>query len=234
MNTIITSGNFITSTTDTPINARSRINSITDIPTIENPAIGEIFYCIENKTLYVITGLKSKTVAGITLQNAAIDTYTPVCQGGDNAFTVDSELSDTSTNPVENRVISAQFQTVTESIDQTNINVNTLQAEVTATASKVDTVVGTVSNKQDKLISGTNIKTVNGKSLLGEGDIEIVGTADIDLDDTVTEDSSNAVTSAGIFQAIVNKVDGKFKVLTQTDYNGMESHDSKTFYFILK
>ena len=30
-----------------------------------------------------------------------------------------------------------------------------------------------VKNKQDKLVSGTNIKTVNGNSLLGEGDIEI-------------------------------------------------------------
>lgn len=30
-----------------------------------------------------------------------------------------------------------------------------------------------VQNKQDKLVSGTNIKTVNGNSLLGEGDVEI-------------------------------------------------------------
>jgi hypothetical protein len=29
--------------------------------------------------------------------------------------------------------------------------------------------------KQDKLISGTNIKTINGNSLLGNGDISISG-----------------------------------------------------------
>ncbi len=32
-----------------------------------------------------------------------------------------------------------------------------------------------LANKQDKLVSGTNIKTVNGNSLLGSGDIEISG-----------------------------------------------------------
>ena len=30
-----------------------------------------------------------------------------------------------------------------------------------------------IKNKQDKLVSGTNIKTINGKSILGYGNIEI-------------------------------------------------------------
>lgn len=53
---------------------------------------------------------------------------------------VDTELSTTSTNPVENRVIT------------NNLN-----------------------NKQPLLISGTNIKTINSQSLLGEGNINIQG-----------------------------------------------------------
>lgn len=35
-------------------------------------------------------------------------------------------------------------------------------------------------NKQDKLVSGTNIKTVNGNSLLGNGDIQIAGGGNVD------------------------------------------------------
>ena len=31
-----------------------------------------------------------------------------------------------------------------------------------------------LSTKQDTLISGTNIKTINGQSLMGEGDINII------------------------------------------------------------
>ena len=40
-----------------------------------------------------------------------------------------------------------------------------------------------LSNKQDTLVSGTNIKTINGESLLGSGDITITsgGISDEDL-----------------------------------------------------
>lgn len=41
-----------------------------------------------------------------------------------------------------------------------------------------------VSNKQDKLVSGTNIKTINGNSLLGSGDIVISGGGGGGYDDT--------------------------------------------------
>lgn len=48
-----------------------------------------------------------------------------------------------------------------------------------------------LSGKQDILVSGTNIKTINGNSLLGEGDITIQagGTVDTEMSDT----SENAV-----------------------------------------
>ncbi|MFX4056737.1 MAG: hypothetical protein EHV01_000130 [Spiroplasma sp. hy2] len=39
-------------------------------------------------------------------------------------------------------------------------------------------------DKQDKLISGTNIKTINGNSLLGSGDISISGSSDWELVNT--------------------------------------------------
>lgn len=41
-----------------------------------------------------------------------------------------------------------------------------------------------VSNKQDTLVSGTNIKTINGNSLLGSGDIVISGGEGGGYDDT--------------------------------------------------
>lgn len=58
---------------------------------------------------------------------------------------VDDSLSTTSTNPVQNRVI-------TEAIYA----------------------------KQDELHSGVNIKTINGQSILGQGNIDISGTASTD------------------------------------------------------
>lgn len=43
-----------------------------------------------------------------------------------------------------------------------------------------------INTKQDKLISGTNIKTINGNDILGEGDITIEG-GDVDLSNYYTK-----------------------------------------------
>lgn len=54
--------------------------------------------------------------------------------------------------------------------------VETLTEEVgevpTTYATKIELETG-LNNKQDTLISGTNIKTINNQSLLGEGNIEV-------------------------------------------------------------
>lgn len=45
-----------------------------------------------------------------------------------------------------------------------------------------------LNNKQDTLVSGTNIKTINGKNILGEGNIVIEGGGSVDLTGYATED----------------------------------------------
>ena len=48
--------------------------------------------------------------------------------------------------------------------------------------SEAETLYATLdglNNKQDKLVSGTNIKTINGTSILGSGNITIEGGRDI-------------------------------------------------------
>lgn len=81
----------------------------------------------------LISGYNIKTINGQDLLG----------QGGieiSGGGTVDSELSETSENPVQNKVITTALN-----------------------------------GKQDTLVSGTNIKTINGNSILGEGNIEITG-----------------------------------------------------------
>jgi len=43
----------------------------------------------------------------------------------------------------------------------------------------INKIVGNIANKQDTLVSGTNIKTINGNSLLGGGNLVISGTGDV-------------------------------------------------------
>lgn len=50
-----------------------------------------------------------------------------------------------------------------------------------------------VANKQDQLVSGTNIKTVNGQSLLGNGNIQIEGGGTINCDTELSTTSENPV-----------------------------------------
>ncbi len=69
------------------------------------------------------------------------------------------------------------------------------------TKSEIDSKIG---NKQDTLISGTNIKTINGNDILGEGNIEIQGGG-----------GSNVWTG------------------TEEEYNALETIDPETIYIIM-
>lgn len=78
-----------------------------------------------------------------------------------------------------------------------------------ASQSDLETVSGAVAGKQDQLISGTNIKTINNESILGSGNIDIQGggvdvvqttgdsTTDVMSQDAVTTQLGRFVTVAG-------------------------------------
>lgn len=87
---------------------------------------------------------------------------------------IDNELSSTSANPVQNHVI-------------------------TEALSNINTALG---DKQETLVSGTNIKTINGESILGSGDIS-TGTVDQTYDPT----STNAQSGTAVLQAVSADID---------------------------
>ena len=114
------------------------------------------------------------------------------------------------------------------------------------------------SSKQDTLVSGTNIKTINNQSIIGSGNIEIseysLSTASEDTLGGIkigyTESNQNypvELNSSG--QAYVNvpwdltyeetsgNVSGglqqaSFIVITQDEYDALQNKDSNTIYFI--
>ena len=143
------------------------------------------------------------------------------------SITVDSALSTTSENPVQNKVITNTLQTKANASDiptkvsqlENDSKFATQTAVATGLATKADkdsltslegsvsTLETTVRNqdksiianaqaiqgKQDKLVSGTNIKTVNNQSLLGSGNISIEGGGTITVDDALSDTSENPV-----------------------------------------
>lgn len=85
-------------------------------------------------------------------------------------------------------------------IDGVNYEVTAKRAEVASNAEKLGGtpaadyatkkyVTDADAKKQDKLVSGTSIKTINGESLLGSGNITVTGGSGLKviLEDTATD-----------------------------------------------
>ena len=87
----------------------------------------------------------------------------------------------------------------------------------------------TWSAKQDALVSGTNIKTINGESLLGEGNITIEGGGTINIDQSVISGSSNAVSGGAVYTQMGGL---KLEKITQSAYDALATKDADTLYVI--
>ena len=80
-----------------------------------------------------------------------------------------------------------------------------------------------LATKQDTLVSGTNIKTINGTSLLGSGDITIEGgSGNVDLSNYYTKPETNALVSPKLSQV----------TLTQAEYNALSTKEENVLYVI--
>lgn len=87
------------------------------------------------------------------------------------------------------------------------------------------TVVTDVSNKQDKLVSGTNIKTINGTSVLGSGNIEVSAPKHIFSLQGIHESgylvgriegSTTIPTAVGSIICILNAMNGDVEITSST------------------
>lgn len=102
---------------------------------------------------------------------------------------------------------------------------------------------------QEQLVSGTNIKTINGESILGEGNLEISGgTTDYtqltnkpqinsvelsgnkSLSDLGIQPAGNYIESGTGTQPQINTI----TVLTQSEYDGLSTKDPNTQYLIVE
>ena len=81
---------------------------------------------------------------------------------------------------------------------------------------KIDTIESTLLNKQDTLKSGTSIKTINGESLLGSGDVEVSG--GVDIVDSIDEFDPNA--PQGSLTTLAHDKEVQRKVSIQDSYVG--------------
>ena len=99
-------------------------------------------------------------------------------------------------SPVTKDTIIDQFATIGFISGEGAVSsVNGQTGEILITADSLNVynkteIDSALNGKQDSLVSGTTIKTINGNSILGEGNIEITGGT---VDTTMSDTSENAV-----------------------------------------
>ena len=114
-------------------------------------------------------------------------------------------------------LITASIEDVVDAAPGALDTLNELAAALNDDPNFATTITNTIAQKQDKLVSGESIKTINGNSLLGEGDIIIQGGegGDIDLSDyalkTEIPDVSEFITET--------EADGKYQATLVSNTN---------------
>lgn len=132
--------------------------------------------------------------------------------------------------------------------ESTTANHTVVLTTITPTGVSADT---SYHSYQEQLVSGTNIKTINGKSILGEGNIEISGgggTTDYtqltnkpqinsvelsgnkSLSDLGIQPAGNYIEAGTGTQPQINTI----TVLTQSEYDGLSTKDPNTQYLIVE
>lgn len=94
------------------------------------------------------------------------------------------------------------------------------------TKGETDTLLG---EKQPTLVSGTNIKTINNESLLGEGNIDLVETSAV----TTSVSSTSTDSQVPSAKAVYDQLGGlKLVKLSQSEYNALQTKDPNTLYIV--
>ena len=78
MSKIIVNGSLIPSTKNSPLDIRTRVNTIEEVSSIQMPFVGMIFYVIDEDKFYVVKKLKGSLVGNIEIKDNAIDVFEPL------------------------------------------------------------------------------------------------------------------------------------------------------------
>lgn len=110
--------------------------------------------------------------------------------------TVKSNIANNASNIT---TLNTTVSNLSATVSTNTSNISNLNTEVSNNTSNISALQTSVAGKQDILVSGTNIKTVNGISLVGSGDVSIANDSIIILSPTMT--SSDGIISKINFSA---------------------------------
>lgn len=176
---------------------------------------------VMGKTIYTeLSKKQDKLVSGTSIKTI---NNTSILGSGNISIpviTVDSAITSGSTNAVQSGAVYTANQNLANTV-------NTYHTELN---DKITDLYSQLNTKQATLVSGTNIKTINGASILGSGNITIEGGSgtSITVDDTLSDTSENPVQNKIIYNALLKKQDvidfNNSDVYSSTQPNGVGIH----------
>lgn len=176
---------------------------------------------VMGKTIYTeLSKKQDKLVSGTSIKTI---NNTSILGSGNISIpiiTVDSAITSGSTNAVQSGAVYTANQNLANTV-------NTYHTELN---DKITDLYDKLNTKQATLVSGTNIKTINGTSILGSGNITIEGGSGtlITVDDTLSDTSENPVQNKIIYNALLKKQDvidfSNSDVYSSTQPNGVGIH----------
>ena len=154
---------------------------------------------VENVTLAASGDLILKANNNNISSNAIL-TSTPTIKDGDgNIILSQGNITAGDNITIENTAKGIKINSAASggaAIDDNNISTTTVYSSDKTVNVATNLVNNAVTNldqtKQDTLVSGTNIKTINGQSVLGEGDITVGGSTPTNMVTTDTAQTINA------------------------------------------
>lgn len=178
----------------------------------------------------------------------------------DSNFVTEAEVSGDLAGKADKQYVDEQLalkadSTTVESLSgevaTNSTDISTLKSTVAENGEKIDSLDKEMATKQDLLVSGTNIKTINSQSLLGEGNLEISGGGGTtDYTQLTNKPQINSVELSGNkslsdlgIQPAGNYIEAgtgtppqinTITVLTQSEYDGLSTKDPNTQYLIVE
>lgn len=141
-----------------PLNSLIVVTDNSDMATFRSVATNDVLFSglINNITINGEAVTKDNIIQ-------KFDAVSNSSTGGGGGGTVDAYTKEEADGKFATKSELTNVQTVANDAD----------TKVDALTTRVEGVETTLGNKQDTLVSGTNIKTINNQSILGEGNIEI-------------------------------------------------------------
>lgn len=179
MANIQVASSLIPGVTNTPLDARTVIDSLGSVESISMPYIGGIFYCIDTGLHYKITKLKAGKVGNLTVDNLLVDEYellvssqasdgadAPVQSVNDKTGSVVLTGEDVAITSTDDTSVAQAIGSIGDVLDEINGtgDSNTIEAELLEQYNQTLQEIGDINTVLDEL-NGTGSDTAAAEAL---------------------------------------------------------------------